>query len=142
VTRDSQEAQEAPDDDWRTLSDDIQCIRAGMDVMFSKFVVSVWLPHFTYLFEGKLGGQLTGRSGTFPWKGLPKELARHRFVMAGYPEDTLMPGEPRATVARSKGISDLDKREQRVLADAMRSGKLVIQRQKQVNLGSYILTHF
>ena len=52
-----------------------------------------------------------------------------------------MPGEPHVTLARSKGISDLDKREQRVLADAMRSGQLIIRRQKQADLGTYISTY-
>lgn len=59
--------------------------------------------------------------------------------MKGYPEDTLMPGEPRATVARPKGVSDLDKREQVVLADALRSGRLTIEKQKDGALSSYIL---
>ncbi|KAG2091623.1 hypothetical protein BD769DRAFT_1339872, partial [Suillus cothurnatus] len=62
-------------------------------------------------------------------------LARHRFVMKGYPEDMLMPGEPRVTVARPKGISDLDKRERVILADALRSGRLTIERQKKWRLG-------
>ncbi|OAX33017.1 hypothetical protein K503DRAFT_804725 [Rhizopogon vinicolor AM-OR11-026] len=56
--------------------------------------------------------------------------------MTGYPEDTLMPGELHVTLARSKGISDLDKREQHVLADAMRSGQLIIKREKQTDFNT------
>ncbi|KAG2114303.1 uncharacterized protein F5147DRAFT_547875, partial [Suillus discolor] len=81
-----------------------------------------------------LGGKLMAQSGTFPWKLLPTELAHHRFVMRGYPEDMLMPGEPHVMVARPKGISDLDKRERVVLADALRSGRLTIEQQKMGDL--------
>lgn len=83
LTEDDEEVQEVPDNlDWKTLTDHIQCIKVGMTSMF-----------------GELGGKLTARSGTFPWKLLPAELARHHFVMKGYPEDMLMPGEPRVMVA-------------------------------------------
>lgn len=47
--------------------------------------------------------------------------------MEGYPEDILMPGETRSSLARSKGINDLDKREQIILADALKSGTLVFK---------------
>lgn len=47
--------------------------------------------------------------------------------MEGYPEDILMPGETRSANARSKGINDLDKREQIILAEALKSGTLVIK---------------
>ncbi|KAG2091659.1 uncharacterized protein F5147DRAFT_586157, partial [Suillus discolor] len=103
--------QEVPDNlDWKTLADHIQCIKVSMTLMFSK-----------------LGGKLMAQSGTFPWKLLPAELACHHFVMRGYPEDMLMPGEPCITVAQPKCISDLDKREHVVLADALRSGRLTIK---------------
>ncbi|KAG0692599.1 hypothetical protein DFH29DRAFT_882260 [Suillus ampliporus] len=54
--------------------------------------------------------------------------------MFRYPEDMLMLGEPRVMVARPKGISDLDKCERVVLADALRSGRLTIERQKNGDL--------
>ncbi|KAG0702389.1 hypothetical protein DFH29DRAFT_999336 [Suillus ampliporus] len=118
VTEDDDEVQEVPDNlDWKTLADHIQCIKVSITSMFSK-----------------LGGKLTARSGTFPWKLLPTELAHHHFVMKGYPEDMLMLGEPRVTVARPKGINNLDKRERVVLADALRSGRLTIERQKNGDL--------
>ncbi|KAG1904934.1 uncharacterized protein F5891DRAFT_1183575 [Suillus fuscotomentosus] len=111
VIEDDDEVQEVPNNvDWKTLADHIQCIKVGITSMFSD-----------------LGGKLTAWSGTFPWKLLPAELAHHWFVMKGYPEDMLMPGEPRVTVARPKGISDFDKRERVILADALRSGRLTIE---------------
>lgn len=126
VKEDDDEVQEVPNNvDWKTLADHIQCIKVGITSMFSN-----------------LSGKLTAQSGTFPWKLLPAELARHRFVMKGYPEDMLMPGEPRVTVARPKGISDLDKRERVILADALRSGRLTIERQKNGDLGTCKSIHF
>ncbi|KAG1837545.1 hypothetical protein F4604DRAFT_1601313, partial [Suillus subluteus] len=105
--------------DWKTLADHIQCIKVGITSMFSN-----------------LGGKLTAQSGSFPWKLLPAELARHRFVMKGYPEDMLMLGQPRVTVARPKGISDLDKCERVILADALQSGRLTIEQQKNGDLST------
>ena len=32
-----QEVLEVPNDDWKTLPDDIQCIKIGIDAMFSMF---------------------------------------------------------------------------------------------------------
>lgn len=62
--------------------------------------------------------------------------------VCGYSEDMLMPGEPRVTVARPKGISDLDKHERVILADALRSGRLTIERQKNGDLGTCKSIHF
>ncbi|KAG1745420.1 uncharacterized protein EDB91DRAFT_1246290 [Suillus paluster] len=95
------EAWEAPNGiDWQMLPDPIQCIKVGITSMFRD-----------------LGGHLIAWTGTFPWKLLHSELVRHCYIMRGYPEDTLMSGEPRATVARPKGVSDLDKREQQKTHD-------------------------
>ncbi|KAG1845931.1 hypothetical protein C8R48DRAFT_779676 [Suillus tomentosus] len=97
--------------DWQLQVDVLQCIKGGITALFKE-----------------LGGKLTVRSGNFPWKKLRSDLDRQGFIIEGYPEDILMPGETRSTNARSKGINDLDKREQIILAEALKSGTLAIKR--------------
>ncbi|KAG2104045.1 uncharacterized protein F5147DRAFT_775755 [Suillus discolor] len=109
-TKDGPEVLEVPDsdvDDWRLQADHLQCIKGGIVAL-------------------ELGGKLTIRSGHFPWKKLHGDFDHQGFVMEGYPEDVLMPGETRSTI-RSKGINDLDKREQVILAEALKAGTLVIK---------------
>ncbi|KAG0700908.1 hypothetical protein DFH29DRAFT_876278 [Suillus ampliporus] len=61
-------------DGWKTLND-IPCIMGGITAL----VASV-------------GGVLHGRTQTdFPWKTLPKELARLGCCLMNYPDETLMP---------------------------------------------------
>ncbi|KAG1810874.1 uncharacterized protein BJ212DRAFT_1302201 [Suillus subaureus] len=96
--------------DWQLQVDVLQCIKGGITVLFKE-----------------LGGKLTVCSGNFPWKKLHSNLDRQGFIMEGYPEDILMPGETCSTNARSKGINNLNKREQIILAEALKSGTLVIK---------------
>lgn len=92
--------------------------------------------HFIDHSQEELGGKLTIRSGHFPWKKLRGDFDRQGFVMEGYPEDVLMPGETRSTI-RSKGINDLDKREQVILAEALKAGTLVIKHCGNGTTGMY-----
>ncbi|KAG2028306.1 hypothetical protein BDR03DRAFT_988552 [Suillus americanus] len=85
--------------DWQLQVDVLQCIKGGITALFSNF----------------------------PWKKFCSDLDCQGFIMEGYPEDILMPGEMRSTNARSKGINDLDKWEQIILAEALKSGMLVIK---------------
>ncbi|KAG1719197.1 uncharacterized protein EDB91DRAFT_1257842 [Suillus paluster] len=85
-------------DRWRFL-DGIPCIIGGLIALL---------------------GTLEGRGGNFPWKTLPTVLARRGCILQNYPENILMPGEKRPTLAKSKGISDLSLDEWRVLADALK----------------------
>ncbi|KAG1867142.1 hypothetical protein C8R48DRAFT_540976, partial [Suillus tomentosus] len=55
-------------------------------------------------------------------------LGKHGFVLHNYPENTLMPGERRNTLRKSKGIHDLTLRECGVLADALKDDVLTLQR--------------
>ncbi|KAG1721681.1 hypothetical protein EDD22DRAFT_752038, partial [Suillus occidentalis] len=54
-------------------------------------------------------------------------LGQRGHVLQQYPEDVLMPGEKRATLAKSKGIHDLSIRERRILADALKSNLLTVK---------------
>ncbi|KAG2749547.1 hypothetical protein P692DRAFT_20731576, partial [Suillus brevipes Sb2] len=111
AVKDDPDAPEVLDvDDWQLQVDLLQLIKGGIIALLKE-----------------VGGKLTVRSGNFPWKKLRSDLDRQGFVIEGYPEDILMPGETRSTSARSKGINDLDKREQIILAEALKSGTLVIK---------------
>ncbi|KAG1841842.1 hypothetical protein F4604DRAFT_1939208 [Suillus subluteus] len=72
-------------------------------------------------------GTLEGRGGNFPWKTLPTVLARRSCILRDYPDNILMPGEKRATLARSKGINDLSLDERRVLANALKKNALTVE---------------
>ncbi|KAG2124877.1 hypothetical protein DEU56DRAFT_916817 [Suillus clintonianus] len=75
---------------WKAL-DGIPCIMGGITAL-----------------AASVGGTLHGRSPKdFPWKTLPKELAQLGCCLVNYPEETLMPGEIRPTLRRTKGIHDL-----------------------------------
>ncbi|KAG1903007.1 uncharacterized protein F5891DRAFT_1185655 [Suillus fuscotomentosus] len=69
-------------------------------------------------------GTLEGRGGNFPWKTLPTVLACRGCILEKYPEDILMPGERRSTLAKSKGIHDLTIHERFKLADALKNDAL------------------
>ncbi|KAG2058669.1 hypothetical protein BDR06DRAFT_1003863 [Suillus hirtellus] len=98
------------DDAWKTL-DGIPCIMGGMTAL----VASV-------------GGTLCGRTQTnFPWKTLPKELARLGCFLVNYPDETLMPGKIRPTLTWSKGIHDLTLPHHANLVNALRTDTLTIQ---------------
>lgn len=115
--------------DWQLQVDVLQCIKGGITALFSEYLfLLVFCLTFAYHSQEELGGKLTVRSGNFPWKKLRSDLDRQGFIIEGYPEDILMPGETRSTNTRSKGINDLDKREQIILAEALKSGTLVIKR--------------
>ncbi|KAG2115499.1 hypothetical protein DEU56DRAFT_919410 [Suillus clintonianus] len=92
-------------DGWRLL-DGIPCIIGGLTGLL---------------------GPLEGRGGNFPWKTLPAILARRGYILENYPENILMPGERRATLAKSKGIHDLSIHERRVLADALKNNSLTVK---------------
>ncbi|KAG1718270.1 uncharacterized protein EDB91DRAFT_1258701 [Suillus paluster] len=92
-------------DRWRFL-DGIPCIIGGLIALL---------------------GTLEGRGGNFPWKTLPTVLARRGCILQNYPENILMPGEKRPTLAKSKGISDLSLDEWCVLADALQRDVLTIK---------------
>ncbi|KAG2048873.1 hypothetical protein BDR06DRAFT_1012654 [Suillus hirtellus] len=89
---------------------DLDALKGGITALFKEF-----------------GGKLTVHSGNFPWKKLCSDLDHQGFIIEGYPEDILMPGETHSTNTRSKGINDLDKRKQIILAEALKSGMLVIK---------------
>lgn len=72
-------------------------------------------------------GKLEGRGGTFPWKMLPSELARHVYVLQHYYKDILMPGEKCTSLVKSKGIHDLSLCECRVFVDALKNNMLTIK---------------
>lgn len=89
-------------------------------------LVSLLLESFqTFTQNG--AGKLEGRGGTFPWKLLPRELARRGYVLQHYPENVLMPGEKRDTLIRSKGIHDLSLRERQVFANALKNNLLTVK---------------
>lgn len=95
---------------WKTL-DGIPCIMGGLTAL----VASV-------------GGTLRGRTQTeFPWKTLPKELARLGCCLVNYPNETLMPGETRPTLSRSKGVHDLTLPHRINLVNALKMGTLTIR---------------
>ncbi|KAG2154224.1 uncharacterized protein EDB93DRAFT_1081597 [Suillus bovinus] len=79
------------------------------------------------MFTQNGAGELKGRGGTFPWKLLPRELARHGYILQHYPENVLMPGEKCATLIRSKGIHDLSLHERQVFANALKNNLLTIK---------------
>jgi hypothetical protein len=129
AVKDDPDAPEVLDvDDWQLQVDLLQLIKGGIIALLSKylFLLVCCLP-LAHHSQEEVGGKLTVRSGNFPWKKLRSDLDRQGFVIEGYPEDILMPGETRSTSARSKGINDLDKREQIILAEALKSGTLVIK---------------
>jgi len=96
-------------EDWRTLRG-IPCITGGITALVASF-----------------GGTLRGHTrDQFPWKTLPKELARLGFVLVDYPVDTLMPGETRVDLARTKGIRDLTAIHRLNLIRALKRGTLTI----------------
>ncbi|KAG1858749.1 hypothetical protein DFJ58DRAFT_726535 [Suillus subalutaceus] len=98
------------DDGWKVL-DGIPCIMGGLTAL----VASV-------------GGTLRGRApNNFPWRTLPKELARLGYFLVDYPNETLMPGEIRPSLTRSKGIHDLTIPHCDNLVNALKSGTLTIQ---------------
>ncbi|KAG1851786.1 hypothetical protein C8R48DRAFT_777740 [Suillus tomentosus] len=72
-------------------------------------------------------GTLEGRGGNFPWKTLPTVLARRGCILENYPEDVLMPGERRSTLAKSKGIHDLTIHERFKLANALKNDALTVK---------------
>ncbi|KAG0695222.1 hypothetical protein DFH29DRAFT_1005651 [Suillus ampliporus] len=92
-------------DRWRLL-DGIPCIVGGLTALL---------------------GPLEGRGGNFPWKTLPTVLARHGCILGNYLENILMPGESRATLAKSKGIHDLSLHEWRILVDALKNNALTVK---------------
>ncbi|KAG2096050.1 uncharacterized protein F5147DRAFT_778412 [Suillus discolor] len=95
---------------WKTL-DGIPCIMGGLTAL----VASV-------------SGTLRGRTqNDFPWKTLPKELARLGCCLVNYPNKTLMPGETRPTLSRSKGIHDLTLPHRINLVNALKMGTLTIR---------------
>ncbi|KAG1817889.1 hypothetical protein EV424DRAFT_1324079 [Suillus variegatus] len=67
------------------------------------------------------------RGGNFPWKTLPILLGNHGCILRNYPDNTLMPGERRTTLAQSKGIHDLTLREWSILVDALKNNLLTLQ---------------
>ncbi|KAG2365063.1 hypothetical protein BDR07DRAFT_1481746 [Suillus spraguei] len=72
-------------------------------------------------------GMLNGRGGTFPWKTLPTILAHCGYILHHYPENVLMPGERRPTLARSKGIHNLTLCEWDPLTDALKANTITIE---------------
>ncbi|KAG1857427.1 hypothetical protein F4604DRAFT_1540465, partial [Suillus subluteus] len=54
-------------------------------------------------------------------------LAHRGCILGNYPENILMPGERRATLAKSKGIHDLSLHEWRILANALKDDVLSIK---------------
>ncbi|KAG2094825.1 uncharacterized protein F5147DRAFT_778852 [Suillus discolor] len=95
---------------WKTL-DGIPCIMGGLTAL----VASV-------------GGTLRGRTqNDFPWKTLPKELAWLGCCLVNYPNETLMPGETRPTLSRSKGVHDLTLPHRINLVNALKMGTLTIR---------------
>ncbi|KAG1897301.1 uncharacterized protein F5891DRAFT_930541, partial [Suillus fuscotomentosus] len=54
-------------------------------------------------------------------------LARLGCCLVNYPEETLMPGETRPTLNRSKGIHDLTFRHRDNLVNALKTGTLTIR---------------
>ncbi|KAG1897284.1 uncharacterized protein F5891DRAFT_921674, partial [Suillus fuscotomentosus] len=54
-------------------------------------------------------------------------LAYHGCILGNYLENILMPGERRATLAKSKGIHDLSLHERRILANALKDDVLTIK---------------
>ncbi|KAG1896265.1 uncharacterized protein F5891DRAFT_934019, partial [Suillus fuscotomentosus] len=54
-------------------------------------------------------------------------LAKRGYVLQHYPENVLMPGERRATLAKSKGIHDLTLRERQIFADALKNNLLTVK---------------
>ncbi|KAG2122363.1 hypothetical protein DEU56DRAFT_917856 [Suillus clintonianus] len=95
---------------WKAL-DGIPCIMGGITAL-----------------AASVGGTLHGRSPKdFPWKTLPNELARLGCCLVNYPEETLMPGEIRPTLRRTKGIHDLTIRHRANLVNALKTGTLTIR---------------
>ncbi|KAG1860859.1 hypothetical protein F4604DRAFT_1684336 [Suillus subluteus] len=92
-------------DGWRLL-DGIPCIIGGLIALL---------------------GTLEGRGGNFPWKMLPTVLAHRGCILKNYLEKILMPGERRATLAKSKGIHDLSLHERCILADALKNDVLTVK---------------
>ncbi|KAG1722591.1 uncharacterized protein EDB91DRAFT_1088075 [Suillus paluster] len=95
--------------DWQLQVDLLQSIKGGIIALLNE-----------------LGGKLTVCSGNFPWKKLCSDLDHQGFVIEGYLEDILMPGETCSTNARSKGIDNLNKQEQIIFAEALKSGTLLL----------------
>ncbi|KAG1719292.1 hypothetical protein EDD22DRAFT_755252, partial [Suillus occidentalis] len=54
-------------------------------------------------------------------------LAQRGYTLHNYPEDTLMPGENRRSLTKSKGIHDLTLRERAILEYALQNDTLTIQ---------------
>ncbi|KAG2130322.1 uncharacterized protein EDB93DRAFT_1048557, partial [Suillus bovinus] len=54
-------------------------------------------------------------------------LARRGYILENYPENILMPGERRSTLAKSKGIHDLSIHEWHILADALKNNALTVK---------------
>ncbi|KAG1743327.1 uncharacterized protein EDB91DRAFT_1247408 [Suillus paluster] len=97
-------------DRWKTL-DAIPCIKGGITALVAS-----------------LGGTLHAPTHTgFPWMTLPKELARLGYVLVNYPDETLVPGEKRPTLSRSKGICDMTVHHRHSLINALKTGTLTIQ---------------
>ncbi|KAG1808402.1 uncharacterized protein BJ212DRAFT_1303018 [Suillus subaureus] len=97
-------------EEWKNL-DGIPCIMGGMRAL-----------------TASLGGMLHGRtSADFPWKTLPKELARLGYVLTNYPDDTLIPGELRPSLSRTKGIHDLSHHHCVNLVNHLKAGTLTIR---------------
>ncbi|KAG1801849.1 uncharacterized protein BJ212DRAFT_1487576 [Suillus subaureus] len=96
-------------EEWKNL-DGIPCIMGGMRAL-----------------TASLGGMLHGRtSADFPWKTLPKELARLRYVLTNYPDNTLIPGELRPSLSCTKGIYDLNHHHCVNLINHLKAGTLTI----------------
>lgn len=75
-----------------------------------------------------LGGTPRGRtSGDFPWKSLPKKLARLGYVLINYPDEISMPGELWPTISCSKGIHDLTQQHRTSLINCLKAGTLTIR---------------
>ncbi|KAG0694538.1 hypothetical protein DFH29DRAFT_767301, partial [Suillus ampliporus] len=54
-------------------------------------------------------------------------LAQRGCIIHNYPENVLMPGERRVTLAKSKGIHDLTLSSRAVLTDALKNNSLTVQ---------------
>ncbi|KAG1837515.1 hypothetical protein DFJ58DRAFT_668888 [Suillus subalutaceus] len=100
----------------------------GITALVGKAYCLPFLIPILTLFQHLFGGTLRGRtSNDFPWKTLPKELARLGCRLVNYPDDTLMPGKIRPTLIWSKGIHDLTLPHRVNLVNALKMGTFTIQ---------------
>jgi len=83
--------------------------------MFRKSYSYLPLRYLTQWLTESFG--ITISMSQFPWKSLPAILAKHGFILRGYP-DILLPGEVRGN-NKTKGIGDLFSTEQVDLATSL-----------------------